>query len=109
MEPPRYTPASVRRALADALAREGVPPPVREIEAALMTEAELHGVPSHGCLMLPRLIAGLRGRLRARRRSRARPVRWGPGHARGHRTGQPLRHRRLPDDGDDALGARARL
>jgi len=38
---------------------------VREIEADLMTEAELHGVPSHGMLMLPRLIAGLRdGRVR---------------------------------------------
>ncbi len=50
----------MHRVLSDALAREGVPPDVREIEAELMTEAELHGVPSHGMLMLPRLIAGLR-------------------------------------------------
>ena len=47
---------------ADALAREGVPPHVREVEAELMIEAELHGVPSHGLLMLPRLVAGLRAR-----------------------------------------------
>jgi LDH2 family malate/lactate/ureidoglycolate dehydrogenase len=56
----RFRPATIHRALSDALAREGVPPHVREIEAELMTEAELHGVPSHGMLMLPRLIAGLR-------------------------------------------------
>jgi LDH2 family malate/lactate/ureidoglycolate dehydrogenase len=58
--PPRFRPETVRRALADVLAREGVPPQVREIEAALMVEAELHGVPSHGCLMLPRLVFGFR-------------------------------------------------
>jgi LDH2 family malate/lactate/ureidoglycolate dehydrogenase len=56
----RLQAATIRRALADALAREGVPPRVREIEAGLMTEAELHGVPSHGMLMLPRLVRGLR-------------------------------------------------
>jgi LDH2 family malate/lactate/ureidoglycolate dehydrogenase len=50
----------VRRVLSAALAREGVPPRVREVEADLMTEAELHGVPSHGMLMLPRLLAGFR-------------------------------------------------
>jgi LDH2 family malate/lactate/ureidoglycolate dehydrogenase len=60
MPHPRYRPAAVRRALGSALAREGVPPHVREIEADLMTEAELHGVPSHGLLMLPRLLAGFR-------------------------------------------------
>ena len=60
MPHPRFRPAAVHRALSDALAREGVPPQVRQIEADLMTEAELHGVPSHGLLMLPRLLAGFR-------------------------------------------------
>ena len=50
----------VRRVIAGALAREDVPPQVRAIEADLMTEAELHGVPSHGLLMLSRLIGGFR-------------------------------------------------
>jgi LDH2 family malate/lactate/ureidoglycolate dehydrogenase len=50
---------------------------VREIEAALMTEAELHGVPSHGLLMLPRLICGLREG-RARPDPRLRVVRETP-------------------------------
>ena len=56
----RISAGIVRRTLGDALAREGVPPHVRDVEADLMTEAELHGVPSHGLLMLPRLVAGLR-------------------------------------------------
>ena len=56
----RYSPAAVRRAIDEALERERVPPDVRAVEADLMTEAELHGVPSHGLLMLPRLLAGLR-------------------------------------------------
>ena len=65
MEHQRFRPAAIRLALGEALAREGVPPHIREIEVDLMTEAELHGVPSHGMLMLPRLIAGLRdGRAR---------------------------------------------
>jgi len=34
--------------------REGVPRHVRDTEAELIVAAELHGVPSHGCLMLPR-------------------------------------------------------
>ena len=56
---------TLRRVVCDALARERVPPHVRDVEADLMTEAELHGVPSHGLLMLPRLLAGLReGRAR---------------------------------------------
>ena len=50
----------IRRVISGALAREDVPPHVRAIEADLMTEAELHGVPSHGLLMLPRLIRGFR-------------------------------------------------
>jgi LDH2 family malate/lactate/ureidoglycolate dehydrogenase len=56
----RVGPGTIRRALCDALEREGVPPHVRDIEAELMTEAELQGVPSHGCLMLPRLLSGFR-------------------------------------------------
>jgi LDH2 family malate/lactate/ureidoglycolate dehydrogenase len=61
----RFRPDTIRHALSDALAREGVPPHVRAVEADLMTDAELHGVPSHGMLMLPRLIAGFRtGRAR---------------------------------------------
>ena len=60
MEHSRFPPSIIRGAISAALAREAVPAHVREIEAALMTEAELHGVPSHGCLMLPRLLAGLR-------------------------------------------------
>jgi LDH2 family malate/lactate/ureidoglycolate dehydrogenase len=65
MEHQRFRPDTIRLALSDALAREGVPPRVREIETDLMTDAELHGVPSHGMLMLPRLIAGFRtGRAR---------------------------------------------
>jgi LDH2 family malate/lactate/ureidoglycolate dehydrogenase len=57
---PRYRADVLREAVAQALAREGVPPAVRDVEADLMVEAELHGVPSHGLLMLPRLIVGLR-------------------------------------------------
>jgi len=65
MEHQRFRPDTIRLALSDALAREGVPTHVREIETDLMTDAELHGVPSHGMLMLPRLIAGFRtGRAR---------------------------------------------
>lgn len=56
----RYRAETLREAAAGALMREGVPPHVRDIEAELIVEAELHGVPSHGCLMLPRLIAGIR-------------------------------------------------
>jgi LDH2 family malate/lactate/ureidoglycolate dehydrogenase len=56
----RVRPAAIRGAILDALAREGVPPRVGAVEADLMVEAELHGVPSHGLLMLPRLLAGLR-------------------------------------------------
>jgi len=59
---PRYRADVLRDAVAQALAREGVPPTVRDVEADLMVEAELHGVPSHGLLMLPRLIVGLRER-----------------------------------------------
>jgi LDH2 family malate/lactate/ureidoglycolate dehydrogenase len=56
----RLGPGVIRGAILAALAREDVPPQVRATEANLMTEAELHGVPSHGLLMLPRLIRGFR-------------------------------------------------
>jgi LDH2 family malate/lactate/ureidoglycolate dehydrogenase len=46
--------------IARALEPEGVPPHVREIEAEVMAEADLTGVPSHGVRMLPLLIHALR-------------------------------------------------
>lgn len=55
----RMAPASIRAAVARALAARGVPPHVAEIEAEVMVEADLMGVPSHGVLMLPRLLAAL--------------------------------------------------
>jgi len=70
----RFSAAALRAAISDALARDGVPPNVREVEADLMVEAELHGVPSHGLLMLPRLLAGIRQR-RANPDPRVRVVR----------------------------------
>jgi LDH2 family malate/lactate/ureidoglycolate dehydrogenase len=70
----RFSADALRRAVTEALAREGVPPHVRAVEAELMVEAELHGVPSHGLLMLPRLIAGFRDG-RARPDPRIRVVR----------------------------------
>ena len=56
----RFAADALRQTVAEALMRHGVPPHVRVVEADLMVEAELHGVPSHGLLMLPRLLAGLR-------------------------------------------------
>jgi LDH2 family malate/lactate/ureidoglycolate dehydrogenase len=56
----RFAAGVLRQAVDEALMRRGVPPHVRAVEADLMVEAELHGVPSHGLLMLPRLLAGLR-------------------------------------------------
>jgi len=44
----RFSAPALRAAVSDALARDGVPLHVREVEADLMVEAELHGVPSHG-------------------------------------------------------------
>lgn len=48
--------AAVERALDDA----GVPPPVREVEARIMVDADVQGVPSHGVRMLPALLDALR-------------------------------------------------
>src|SRR5260370_23761937 len=43
-----------------ALASAGVAPPVAAIEAQVMVEADLLGVPSHGVRMLPALVRGIR-------------------------------------------------
>ncbi len=41
------------RTIEDAVAAEGVPTHVGRVEAELMAEADLLGVPSHGVRMLP--------------------------------------------------------
>ncbi len=46
--------------IAQTLASVGVPAPVREIEAELMADADLLGVPSHGIRMLPGLVRAIR-------------------------------------------------
>jgi LDH2 family malate/lactate/ureidoglycolate dehydrogenase len=46
--------------IAQTLAGVGVPSPIREIEAQVMAEADLLGVPSHGIRMLPGLVRGIR-------------------------------------------------
>ena len=52
--------------IAEALKSVGVPPDVCAIEAEVMVEADLLGVPSHGVRMLPALIDGIRdGRVNA--------------------------------------------
>ncbi len=53
------------RAIQGLLAAEGVPSPIREVEAEVIAEADLMGVPSHGVRMLPGLVSALReGRVR---------------------------------------------
>ena len=47
-------------AIRDSLAAVSVPASVREVEAEVMAEADLFGVPSHGVRMLPGLIRGIR-------------------------------------------------
>jgi len=46
-------------AVVQALAAAGVPAPIRDVEAEIMVEADLHGVPSHGVRMLPGLIQAI--------------------------------------------------
>ena len=46
--------------IAQTLASAGVPAPIRDVEAAVMAEADLLGVPSHGIRMLPGLVRGIR-------------------------------------------------
>jgi LDH2 family malate/lactate/ureidoglycolate dehydrogenase len=47
---------TIRQTLADA----GVPSPIRDVEAEIMAEADLLGVPSHGVRMLPGLVGAIR-------------------------------------------------
>ena len=47
--------------ISETLAGVGVPSPVRDVEAEVMAEADLLGVPSHGVRMLPGLVQGIRG------------------------------------------------
>ncbi len=47
--------------ITQVLAAEGVPEHIRGVEAEVMAEADLLGVPSHGIRMLPLLVKGLRG------------------------------------------------
>ena len=59
------------RTIEDAVAAEGVPTHVGRVEAELMAEADLLGVPSHGVRMLPLVVTGLReGRVTADPRMR---------------------------------------
>lgn len=46
-------------AVAERLARVGMPDPARTVEAQVMVEADLLGVPSHGVRMLPGLIEAI--------------------------------------------------
>jgi LDH2 family malate/lactate/ureidoglycolate dehydrogenase len=68
------TRAALEAAVRAALLAEGVPDDVARIEAEVMVEADRCGVPSHGVLMLPRLLAGLRDG-RASRNPRVRVLR----------------------------------
>ena len=56
----RIRPAALVGRVRDALVSAGVPDAIARVEAEDMVEADRCGVPSHGVLMLPRLIAGLR-------------------------------------------------
>jgi len=53
-------PAALEAAVRAALVAGGVPDEIARVEAEVMVEADRCGVPSHGVLMLPRLMAGLR-------------------------------------------------
>ena len=59
-EPLRIPREALESAVRRALEGAGVPDAIARVEAEVMVEAERCGVPSHGVLMLPRLIAGLR-------------------------------------------------
>jgi LDH2 family malate/lactate/ureidoglycolate dehydrogenase len=53
--------------LSQALAELGIPTPIREVEAEVMAESDLLGVPSHGVIMLPAIFRGVReGRMNPR-------------------------------------------
>lgn len=51
--------ASLCVRLATALVDAGVDPAIAEVEARIMADADLHGVPSHGVRMLPPLLRAL--------------------------------------------------
>ena len=51
---------SLMAAIEGALAGAGVPEHIHRVEAEIMAEADLCGVPSHGIRMLPTLLTGLR-------------------------------------------------
>jgi LDH2 family malate/lactate/ureidoglycolate dehydrogenase len=56
----RVRPETLEAAVRAALAANGVADAIARVEAEVMVEADRCGVPSHGVLMLPRLLAGLR-------------------------------------------------
>lgn len=70
----RVRPATLEAAVRAALGAAGVPDAIASVEAEVMVEADRCGVPSHGVLMLPRLLAGLRDG-RATRNPHVRVVR----------------------------------
>jgi LDH2 family malate/lactate/ureidoglycolate dehydrogenase len=56
----RFPAGALIAAAGAALVAEGVPEAIARIEATLMVDADLCGVPSHGIVTLPKLLAGLR-------------------------------------------------
>jgi LDH2 family malate/lactate/ureidoglycolate dehydrogenase len=56
----RVAPDALLGVVREAVAAEGVPDHICRVEAEVIVEAELLGVPSHGLLMLPRLVRALR-------------------------------------------------
>jgi LDH2 family malate/lactate/ureidoglycolate dehydrogenase len=58
-QPPRFRPDALEAAASSALRRAGVPAPTAATEASIMVEADLCGVPSHGLVMLPKLLQAL--------------------------------------------------
>ncbi len=62
----RVQPQRLVEVISGALSGLGVPQEIRNIEAQVMAEADLLGVPSHGVRMLPELMRGIRdGRVTA--------------------------------------------
>lgn len=55
----RIPAAALQAAVLRALTARTVPPAIAAVEAEVIVEADLMGVPSHGVLMLPRLLAAL--------------------------------------------------
>ena len=108
------------------LAKVGAPAPICDIEAQVMAEADLQGVPSHGVRMSPGLVQAIReGRARrrilssdpartrshlpSRRRPWSRPLCVCAGDAARRRTRPAIRRWRVSCDARDALGSRARV